>query len=262
MADAIITRRGGGGTEITFNNFKAYYDTLIHSTPTVLSIARSGLSATNVGDYALFAGGYTWGDASYSNVVDAYDTSLTRTTPTSLSQSRSGLSATSVGDYALFAGGDVNSSTRSNVVDAYTSSLVRSTPTVLSIARNSLSATSVGDYALFAGGYSGSKNSVVDAYDTSLTRTTPTKLSQARSDLTGASVGDYALFAGDSVNNIVDAYEFHKLINPYPIFITAGSKYKLNSDTEVTATTNTVILLSLPINGYIKYKKGVLENEV
>ena len=82
---------------------------LTRTTATSLSVGRSYLAATTVGDYALFGGG------SYKNTVDAYDASLTRTTATALSVPRSFLAATSVGNYALFGGGDGK-----NTVDAYT----------------------------------------------------------------------------------------------------------------------------------------------
>jgi hypothetical protein len=70
-------------------------------------------------------------------------------------------------------------------------------------------------------------------------------------------VGDYALFAGGYGSfAVVDAYT--QLFDSYLIFITAGSKYKINSTTEIIATSNTTIQASVPINGYIKYKGGTL----
>ena len=145
-------------------NAKKIADTILtvsrhYKTATPLSQARRNLSATSIGNYALFGGGYA---SSYSDVVDAYDISLVRTTPTPLSQARRNLSATSIGDYALFGGGDGPSA----VVDAYDTSLVRTTPTPLSKARTSLASTSIGDYALFGGGYDSSSVAydVVDAY--------------------------------------------------------------------------------------------------
>ena len=186
-----------------------------------------------------------------------YGDTSTRTTPKALSVARNWLAGASVGDYALFAGGS-----GSSVVDAYDTELARTTPTALSVARDRLAGTSVGDYALFAGGYTGSYSSVVDAYDTELARTTPTALSVERQFLAGTSVGDYALFAGGytgsgSASSVVDAYTFLGARMSIPI--TAGSKYKLNSTTETTATTNTVIKVSSPITGYIKYKGGKFE---
>ena len=89
---------------------------LTRSTPTALSVARRSLTATSVGDYALFGGGYA---AAVDATVDAYDLSLTRSTPTALSAARAYVAATSVGDYALFGGGHTGSV--SDVVDAYNS---------------------------------------------------------------------------------------------------------------------------------------------
>ena len=85
---------------------------LTRTTATPLSEARFDLTATTVGDYALFGGGY--GDTT----VDAYDASLTRTTATPLSEARVYLTATTVGNYALFGGGYGDTTTAT--VDAYT----------------------------------------------------------------------------------------------------------------------------------------------
>jgi hypothetical protein len=127
-----------------------------HGTATALSEARYSLTATTVGTYALFGGGYA---VTTSAVVDAYDTSLTRSTPTALSSARVYLAATAVGNYALFGGAQT-------VVNAYDTSLTRSTPTALSEARNYLAATAVGNYALFGGGdASGGRSAVVDVYE-------------------------------------------------------------------------------------------------
>ena len=174
----------------------AYY-----GTATALSAARKSLSATSVGDYALFgAGNYT--------TVDAYNKSLTRSTPTASSSARQYGAATSVGNYALFAGGYNVSS-----VDAYNKSLTRSTPTALSSARQYAAATTVGNYALFAGGSNQIKS--VDAYNASLVRSTATDLNNTSYDFAGTTVGGYALFAGGheavyntsgNVLNVVNAY--------------------------------------------------------
>ena len=187
-------------------------------TPTELSQARGYLRATSVGNYALFAGGYT---GSYTDVVDAYDTSLTRTTPTVLSSGRFYLTATSVGNYALFAGG--RGVPIYATVDAYDLTLTRTTPPALTQARDKLASTTVGNYALFGGGQTGAFSGytdVVEAYDQSLTlQTPPAVLSQARRSLAATTVAPaggsnpqsgYALFAGgnngSSYFDVVDAY--------------------------------------------------------
>jgi hypothetical protein len=64
-----------------------------YGTATSLLVARHYLSATTVGNYALFGGGYA---GSPSAVVDAYNTSLTRSTPTALSVARYSLASTNV----------------------------------------------------------------------------------------------------------------------------------------------------------------------
>ena len=45
---------------------------MTRSTPTVLSVARHGLVATTVGNYALFGGGYWPSIPPYKDIVDAY----------------------------------------------------------------------------------------------------------------------------------------------------------------------------------------------
>ena len=110
MAQAIISRRGGGYATITFNGVSALKRTGVSA----LSVARARLAATTVGTYALFGGGYNSSSPYYKSTVDAYNSSLTRTTPTSLSEARAYLAATTVGNYALFGGGEYDAT-----VDAY-----------------------------------------------------------------------------------------------------------------------------------------------
>ena len=184
-----------------------------YGTATALSVAREDLAATTVGNYALFAGGWTSGSSSgIQKVVDAYDTSLTRTTPTDLSEKKGSHAATTVGNYALFAGG-YNGSSYSSLVNAYDTSLTRSTPSSMSIGKFYLAAATVGNYALFGGGMdiNGTISSVVNAYDTSLTRSKPTSMQMGRWHLAATTVGNYALFGGGEYDNEksgrVDAYD-------------------------------------------------------
>ena len=158
MGSAFLTRKGGGGATITFDNRHG----LERNNVTSLSVARQKIAATTVGNYALFGGGYD-GD-SYSSTVDAHSTSLSRSTPTAWSVARQKIATTTVGNYALFGGGV--GGLYSSTVDAYSTSLSRSTPTALSVKRNELAATTVGDYALFGGGRDNRNNrvSTVDAY--------------------------------------------------------------------------------------------------
>ena len=196
-----------------------------YGTTTGLSTARCYLAATNVGNYALFGGGYT---GSVSSVVDAYNKNLTRSTPTAFSAARRYLAATSVGDYALFGGGYSSSSYQIATIEAYDKSLTKTNPTNLSTARYYLEATSVGDYALFGGGYTGSVSAAVDAYSKSLTRTTPTSLNTSRRYLAATSVGGYALFGGgytsSSYSNVVDAYNM-SLTRTIPTALSTARRY-------------------------------------
>ena len=230
---------------------------LTRSIPTALSLGRENLSATTVGDYALFGGG--WGYQSANSVgcsatVDSYNTSFTRTTPTALIQARYSLAATTAGNYALFGGGYAYSSPYySPAVDAYDTDLTRTTPTALSQGRTSLAATTVGNYALFGGGYrniGGSEySSVVDAYDLTLTRTTPTALSRGRYHLAATTVGNYALFGGGYyLSSVVDAYDT-SLTRTTPTALSEGRR-------ELAATTVAPAGVSSPQRGYALFGGG------
>ena len=173
-----------------------------HGTATPLSMGRAAMSATSVGNFALFAGGYIDAAETPTSRVDAYNKSLTRTIPPELSEARANMAATTVGDYALFAGGgDVT-----DKVDVYDRSLTRTAATALKEGKFHVAATTVGDYALFAGGsppttgtWSGVVSyayKTVEAYNKSLTKTLPTELNEARIGGGATTVGDYALFAG------------------------------------------------------------------
>ncbi len=78
-----------------------------------LSVARSHLAATSVGNLAIFAGGlvyyYPTGSVSpsstESDVVDLYNSATGTWSTARLSVARYNLAATSVGNLAFFAGG-------------------------------------------------------------------------------------------------------------------------------------------------------------
>ena len=219
---AIFAGGNSGGDEYAAGysaTVETYTSNLVKGTASNLSQVRRRLSATTIGDYALFGGGsYLWtstGNTAWVNTVDTYTSNLVKGTATALSQVRSDLAATSVGDYALFGGGMTGASSCSKVVDTYTSNLVKGTASDLSQARYSLAATSVGDYALFGGGMSWASSkafySTVDTYDKNLVKSTTSDLSLGRSDLAAASIGDYAIFAGGARNGTyygnVDVYQ-------------------------------------------------------
>lgn len=195
-----------------------------------LSIPRYSLSGSEVGDYALFAGGLTEASSTNSevasDVVDAYDKTLTRTTATKLSVGRYGIATAKTNNYAIFAGGEGYS----NIVDAYNSSLTRKTPSKLSVGRKSSAACGAGYYIAVAGGNTSSGYSkVVDGYDYNLTRTSPTALSEEKSSLVGVATGTssytYVLFAGGysgskHVSTVeVYSYDLTKYNNAAPLSV-------------------------------------------
>lgn len=205
-----------------------------YGTATPLSEGRGRLTATTVGNYALFGGGYrpskyveNYTSTDASNVVDAYDTSLTRTTAPNLPYECYWLSSTTVGNYALFGGGYYNETIYHNAyeysnyertsyyVTAYDYNLTTQNASSFTCDRHSLAATAVGNYALFGGGFCAEiaiygVKSNVDVYDNSLTHT-QLNLSVARAGLAATTVGNYALFGGggdyNSISYVVDVFD-------------------------------------------------------
>jgi hypothetical protein len=121
-----------------------------------LSEPRNLLSAASVGNFAIFAGGYT--GRIMTDVVDLYNHVTNSWTTARLSVGRHKLAAASVGNYAIFAGGQNTFRTRWDLdaVDLYNSATGIWTTAVLSASRYQLVAASSGDYAIFAGGLRGS----------------------------------------------------------------------------------------------------------
>ena len=211
LADSTGGREVGEAT-LEYVDFYTDVSAAYHLTGLQLSVARSALASTTVGDYALIGGGYDGNMNVDFSVVDAFNGSGIRTTPTALSYRKRELAATTVGNYALFSGGESDDYIEATV-DAYNSSLTRTTPTALSTGRFNLAATTVGNYALFGGGYatiSFAATATVDAYNSALVRTTPTVLSEARGQFAATTVGNYALFGGGYATTgssaTVDAY--------------------------------------------------------
>ena len=186
----------------------AYNRSLTRTTPADLWAAKSGLAATTVGNYALFAGGRD--RRNYLTSVDAYSSSLTTSSPDALIRSRAYLTGASVGNYALFAGGIVNGTY--NTVDAYDGSLTKKYADYpLTAAVSGAAGVSMGDYALFAGGYDGSDYvAIVDVYNSSLTKSRISDLSKGRSGAEAATVNGYTFIGGGySGSNlaVVDTYD-------------------------------------------------------
>lgn len=200
------------------NHYNAALTASLHvqwvMTATPLSVARDGLSATSVGDYAIFLGGPPSTDTSIATIanIDAYNKDLVRSTPATPTNpiservyARYDLAAATVGNHALFAGGIAffNETTFSgwmatSEVVPFDSSLVYEGRKTLSSRRQKLAASTIGGYALFAGGIlsDDSVSSTVDAFNASLTRSAPTALAQARYNLAAASNDNYIIFGG------------------------------------------------------------------
>ncbi len=198
---------------------------------TGLSEGRGQLAATNIGKYALFAGGSTSSSSNNPTAVDAYDASLVHSTaPTGLSVGRYWMAATSVGEYAVFGGGYLNKTN----VDAYNNSLTYTSCTAFTKGVCELAATTVGNYALFGGGrYVATEDtaqSYVYSYNGSLTRGLPTALSKARGELASTTVGNYAIFAGGYVGYGSSAGKY-STVDTYSASLTKSTASSLSTAT-------------------------------
>ena len=158
----------GGNQSNTTSGYKntvdAYNASLTRSNPTSLSVARRDVSASHVGDLALFAGGRP--SSGISDVVDVYNASLTRST-TKLSVARCLIGATHLGDFAIFAGGSTTSDWTAQVttVDSFDSSLTLTPLRDLTSGLGySAQAATIGNYALIGGGGGLNKYTSVDTF--------------------------------------------------------------------------------------------------
>jgi hypothetical protein len=116
-----------------------------------LSQTQAELTATSVGNLAIFASGTFNSSFVSSVVVDIYNASSSSWTTASLSQARYALATTLLGSLAFFGGGQHGSAALS-VVDIYNALANSWTTASLSQGHWYLAATSVGSLALFAGG--------------------------------------------------------------------------------------------------------------
>lgn len=208
---------GVGGVARPFWGGLSYYGAI-----TSLQSSRSYLMATSVGNYALFGGGYQFGDVSTDD-VDVYDSSLTHTIlDVYWNHNGQGLSrgaATTVGNVAMFAGGisTDNSTVGQNHGYAYNSSLTGLGRFYLGGKSYDPSATSIGDYALFSHGTStryydpqGTRATKITAINASLTTSTPTAPDTSAGGRASTVVGNYALFAGGTWREeFSDDYTMH-----------------------------------------------------
>ena len=103
-----------------FINTVDIYDTSSHTwSVRNVSIARTAMGATSVGNLVFFAGGASRWDGTYSSLVDIYDASTDQWTTGSMSYGRFSPIAVSAGPYALFLGGEMDPMGNSIIVDIY-----------------------------------------------------------------------------------------------------------------------------------------------
>ena len=179
-----------------------------------LSAARQYFTATSVGDYAVFAGGY---GSAYSAIatVDAFSSSLVRTVPSAMTYQQDHNASATVNDIAMFAGISGNPRTAARIyATSYNASLTKTDLTSLPDTVYALAAASIGDYVLFGGGTPGSyQTNRVTTYNSALTQGSAPNLDISSSWLAATTIGGYALFAGgangwpDSAVSNANAYD-------------------------------------------------------
>jgi hypothetical protein len=230
----------------TLNKAYVYNSSLTYS-ESGLRHTASKLAGANVGNYALFAGGFINSSKTIVavNRVSVIDTSLTTSEISQLPDNVGDLAGTNIGNYALFAGGYSNSSSPNTRPEtcAYNSSLVKNlNAPYLSIWRSRLAATTIGDNAIFAGGFSsnnGGETTAVDVYTTSLTKSTADPLSVARHDLTATTVGNYALFAGGQIwRNAISNNTYYATVDTYNASLVKSFASSLSIETAFLSSTN------------------------
>ena len=228
------------------SNVDVYDDALTRSN-TSLSQGKYNVRGTNVGCYALLAGGSV--NSTYYYNVDAFDMDLTKTTPLSLLADCYSGGGNIAGVYALYPASSTGSSAydadltrvtapilshasgsyavgslaRSGLVfgqynttmDVFDENLTRTTISPRSVA-SIPGVTALEDHVLAAGGYiasSGSWSDMVESFDSDLVRKVITSLPKQMSSNTPGTVGDFAIFpggepAGSGVTNSAYAYTF------------------------------------------------------
>lgn len=147
---------GGGYSSYSRNEVYAVTSSFTVSTLTDLSVARSWLTATTVGNYALFAGGDN-DDNDGTKTVDAYNSSLTRVSVEDMTTARGIPIATTLGEFGIIMGNNAYPLGGREPLDIYDSSLVHTNKTNPSGDAGYsyyayMAATTLGDYAMFAGG--------------------------------------------------------------------------------------------------------------
>jgi len=187
-----------------------------------LSVARTFVVGSTVGNLALFSGGAIAIGVGTA-VIDVFDAATSTWSTAALTAPTVGHAATTVGTKVLFAGGSHNGVPSAHV-DIYDASvglpsdpLAWSTAT-LSSPRLNLVGVTIGDLAIFAGGHDfNTALADVDIYDdsTGLWSTATLSLARGFGPQSAVAVGTRAYFAGGllppgsatPVSNVVDLYD-------------------------------------------------------
>ena len=168
-----------------------------------LSIARSGIAATSIGNKLFFAGGYnTSGDIAR---VDIYDIPAQTWSVADLSIPRGYIAAVAAGSKVFFAGGATSwgsgSLEVSSRVDIYDLETQTWSIAELSQARAGIAVSIIVDKVFFAGGYTnlngpGLPSSRVDIFNISTQSWSTAELSEARAYITSVSAENKLYFGG------------------------------------------------------------------
>lgn len=185
----------------------AYDETLTRSLATDLRTGTYNLSSTNIGKYAIFAGGTEGAEG--INDANAYDDNLVRSNPTyGLTYTRESAAASNE-SYALFAGGfahhDWAGYFSRDETYAFDSDLTGMNGPNMMRERTEASAVNIDEYILIAGGHNDDSNITgVDIYNSTLTKVSNSLSfnSTYTVSIPTASVGDYGIFGDYSAMNV------------------------------------------------------------
>ena len=184
------------------------------------------ITVVSAGDLVFFAGGWSSGDTTHSDVVDIYNVATDTWSMTRLSVARSRMATAVVGDKVLFAGGYMypgGDRPGSTAVDIYDADTDEWSTASLSQGRWNHAVAVVDDKVLFAGGaidrgYDPTLcTDVVDVYDSATGQwSVAPPLAVARCQLGSAYDNNFALFAGGDREYGSIAYDMVDIYVPEP----------------------------------------------
>jgi Ca2+-binding RTX toxin-like protein len=196
--DGMVLFAGGWNGQEMSDVVDVYQPNSCNAMSHTLQFSRYDMTATTVGDYAIFAGGYTSAfDNGPTEDVDYFDAKTNTWFTHDLSGAGS-VAAVTVGNLAMFAGG-ISNGQPTKIVDIFNSVTGDwSSVTGLSQARSFIAATAVGNLALFYGGLdaAGAETNVVDIYNAATGDWSNTTYGGDRQRIVATTVGERAIFFG------------------------------------------------------------------